>query len=271
MPAFQFYTGDWMKDPNLRRCSLAARGVWIDMICLMFDSEVRGVLATNGVAWSEREIAATISGETSQILTGVEELLRKGVVSRDDSEANSTGIPGAIFSRRMVRDEKIRQANRDRQDRFRGKALHNGTCNASVTPHVTPLSHRSSSSSAITKQEPALPRPDSLKEPGAVLPEMVAQAVMDRSRLAGMGLSVVLHRVAKLAMDAGEDGEALAERMVKAWDDFLQAKPRLKWFPGAEKFFGEMWESPAAWPWEKGCEPAVARGKRKYATPEVPE
>ena len=32
LPAFQFYPGDWRKDPNLCRCSHAAKGVWIDMI-----------------------------------------------------------------------------------------------------------------------------------------------------------------------------------------------------------------------------------------------
>ena len=30
LPAFQFYPGDWRKDPNLCRCSHAAKGVWID-------------------------------------------------------------------------------------------------------------------------------------------------------------------------------------------------------------------------------------------------
>lgn len=27
LPAFQFYPGDWRKDPNLCRCSHAAKGV----------------------------------------------------------------------------------------------------------------------------------------------------------------------------------------------------------------------------------------------------
>jgi hypothetical protein len=41
LPAFQFYPGDWRKDPNLCRCSHAAKGVWIDMICLMHsDSKI---------------------------------------------------------------------------------------------------------------------------------------------------------------------------------------------------------------------------------------
>jgi hypothetical protein len=30
LPAFMFYPGDWQKDPCLRRCSKAAKSVWMD-------------------------------------------------------------------------------------------------------------------------------------------------------------------------------------------------------------------------------------------------
>ena len=39
-----FYPGDWFKDPALRSVSLAARGLWIDMLCLMFEGDHRGYL-----------------------------------------------------------------------------------------------------------------------------------------------------------------------------------------------------------------------------------
>jgi hypothetical protein len=42
LPSFQFYPGDWMKDPALRSVSLEARGLWIDMLCLLFESGRRG-------------------------------------------------------------------------------------------------------------------------------------------------------------------------------------------------------------------------------------
>lgn len=100
LPAFQFYPGDWMKDPNLRRCSHAAKGVWIDMLCLMFECDERGVLASGGVPWGLDEIARAVGGAPDVALSCVEELLAKGVASRNGS--------GAIFSRRLVRDEQIR-------------------------------------------------------------------------------------------------------------------------------------------------------------------
>lgn len=38
-PSFQFYPGDWRKNANLNRCSHAARGVWVDVLCVLHDSD----------------------------------------------------------------------------------------------------------------------------------------------------------------------------------------------------------------------------------------
>jgi hypothetical protein len=38
-PSLQFYPADWMANRNLRRCSLAARGAWMDVLCVLHDSE----------------------------------------------------------------------------------------------------------------------------------------------------------------------------------------------------------------------------------------
>lgn len=37
LPAFQFYPGDWKKDPALSSCSAATRGFWLDLICVMYE------------------------------------------------------------------------------------------------------------------------------------------------------------------------------------------------------------------------------------------
>jgi len=100
-PYFPFYPGDWMKHPGLRRCSKAAKGTWVDMLCLMFECEDRGVLASGGEPWSDEDIAAAIGGDISEGLACISELLRKGVAHRNQA--------GAIFSPDMVRDEQIRR------------------------------------------------------------------------------------------------------------------------------------------------------------------
>lgn len=102
LPAFQFYPGDWRKDPDLSRCSKAAKGVWVDMMCLMFECEERGVLATGGLPWTNEEIAAAVGGDLTGALTCIQELLDKRVAHRNES--------GAVYSRRMVRDEHKRKS-----------------------------------------------------------------------------------------------------------------------------------------------------------------
>lgn len=101
LPSFQFYPGDWLKDPNLRRCTKSARGVWIDMVCLSFECEERGVFAASGEPWPDGDIAAAIGGDIAENLRAIDELLAKGVCSRNNS--------GAIFCRRVVRDEQKRR------------------------------------------------------------------------------------------------------------------------------------------------------------------
>jgi len=101
IPWFSFYVGDWQKDPNLRRCSHAAKGVLIDMLCLAFECEERGVLATNGEGWTREEIAQAVGGDPAQTVACIDELTLKGVIKRDDK--------GRFYSSRMVRDEHKRQ------------------------------------------------------------------------------------------------------------------------------------------------------------------
>lgn len=96
-PAFQFYPKEWIWDLNLRECSIAARGLWADMMCLMHDGEPYGHLSASP------ELMLRVAGIPASIYAAlVDELERKGVFSRTDA--------GVIYSRRMVRDEARRIA-----------------------------------------------------------------------------------------------------------------------------------------------------------------
>lgn len=96
-PWFKFFIGDWSKAPELRRCSKSTKGVWIDMICLAYECEEIGVFQTSNVPWSDSDIAVAIGGDLAENLRAIEELLAKGVCSRNQA--------GAIFCRRIVREE----------------------------------------------------------------------------------------------------------------------------------------------------------------------
>ena len=59
-PSFQFYPGDWQANSNLRRCTHAEKGVWGDVMCLLHDQEIYGVLR-----WSLKEIAQAVGCSVS--------------------------------------------------------------------------------------------------------------------------------------------------------------------------------------------------------------
>jgi len=169
LPAFQFYTGDWMKDANLRRCTHAAKGVWIDILCLMFDSEERGVLVSRRRAWGDDEIVLAVGGDSAIVRACLEELTSKGVAGRRKD--------GALYSKRMVRDEEIRLKNVTNGGKGGNKELmrkrteaanktDNPDIDPNINPEITPSSSFSSSDDNIKKEEDAslLARPQDVEE-----------------------------------------------------------------------------------------------------------
>lgn len=102
LPAFQFYPGDWMKDPALRSVSLAARGLWIDMLCLMHESARRGYLQhATGKPVTAEQLARMTGCSTDDVSRLLQELTTSGVFSCTEH--------GVIYSRRFVREENKRR------------------------------------------------------------------------------------------------------------------------------------------------------------------
>lgn len=117
-PAFQFYTKDWRTNPKLRRCSPAARGVWVDLMCLLHDAEEYGVLR-----WPLKDLASSVGASMAH----VRELVDKGVLKGSDQgvgpyiytpkHAGKLGDPVVLveassdpcwYCSRFVRDEWVR-------------------------------------------------------------------------------------------------------------------------------------------------------------------
>lgn len=99
-PSFQFYPSDWLRDTALRSCSTGARGLWIDMICFMHEGSPYGYLKVSDKVILPSNLARMV-GETLEVVEGwLHELEEAGVYDVDN---------GAIYSRRMIRDEELRQ------------------------------------------------------------------------------------------------------------------------------------------------------------------
>lgn len=97
-PWMKFYPSDWRSDQALRVCSLAARGLWIEMLCVMHTAIPYGHLLINGSPVSDTQLAMLAGIPSEQVAALVGELETAGVFSRTSK--------GVIYSRRMTRDEK---------------------------------------------------------------------------------------------------------------------------------------------------------------------
>jgi len=102
-PWMKWYPSDWRGEPKLRMCSLAARGLWADMISYMHEGQPYGHFTIEGHAPNTAEIAALVSRPLGEVEIALAELDERQVFSRTPD--------GVIYSRRMVRDEE--KARRD--------------------------------------------------------------------------------------------------------------------------------------------------------------
>ena len=128
-PAFQFYPADWRSNAKLRRCSDAARGAWMDVLCVLHDSDEYGV-----ARYPLTELARA-AGVPLRLL---KELVAKDVLKGADkdapayvftpSHAGKDGEPVTLvdesagpcwYCTRFVRDEHVRQ-KRGASTRFSG-------------------------------------------------------------------------------------------------------------------------------------------------------
>jgi uncharacterized phage protein (TIGR02220 family) len=106
MPALQFYPADWRKDLAVQALGYHDRGVWFEMLCLMHESSERGVMLINGAPIAEDVIARLLGLDNQTFNHTLGTLLTYGVAKRRQDD-------NAIFSKRMVDDEKLCQVRRE--------------------------------------------------------------------------------------------------------------------------------------------------------------
>jgi hypothetical protein len=120
-PSIQFYFGDWRSNAKLRRCTWAQRGVWLEVMGLMHDSDWYGVLQ-----WPLRDIAQAVGCPLSilqalaarDVMKGADPGQRCTAYTFTPTHAGQSGEPVILipeqdgplwYSSRMVLDEYLRQ------------------------------------------------------------------------------------------------------------------------------------------------------------------
>ena len=98
LPWFKFQPAAWRGDQALRAVSLAARGLWIECLCIMHEAKPYGHLVLNGKPIDEMTLARMTGVPVDEVRALMAELRQAGVLSMA-----STGV---ILSRRMVKDHE---------------------------------------------------------------------------------------------------------------------------------------------------------------------
>lgn len=120
LPWIKFYPSDWQAEPTLKGCSLASKGLWLEMLGLMAHSVKHGYLCqfNSPEPLSVKELALTAGAEAEEVEECLNELRTKGVFS--------VCPKGLIYSRRLLKDAKRRkrQAKAQREKRERERVNH---------------------------------------------------------------------------------------------------------------------------------------------------
>lgn len=126
LPYMPFFPSDWIRDT---RClCVATRGVWVDILCELWHAPQRGTKTMTIAQW-----ARAVGCSTEEFKAALQELESQSIpnITRD-SDAQVT-----LLSRRMIRDEKVRELKNLRQKKYRDKEARDGVVDASVTPYIS--------------------------------------------------------------------------------------------------------------------------------------
>lgn len=131
LPYMQFYVDDWKSELGLMLCSLAARGLWIEVLGAMHQAGRSGVLA--GTA---DQISRVCRCTASDVVTALSELRLNGVAEVEEHD----GGVYTIVCRRMRRESRERAQNAERQARF--QAVRKQCVNGAITGGITAFKRR---------------------------------------------------------------------------------------------------------------------------------
>lgn len=241
-PSFQFYPNDWTSNPNLRRCTFAEKGIWLDVMCLMHDQEPYGILR-----WPLKEIAEAVKCRPADLSA----LVRKGVLKGDDKRlidpfiyvprsGRKDGEPvellaaqdGPIwYSSRMVKDEYVRT--------IRGESTRFGEEQGAAPkvahkPSPKPPLGDGSSSSSSSSSSPSVKGDTPLKPPAWTPPDWVpaeqwADFVKHRKAMRGVPFTDaardgVIRELAKFRAMGYDPAQLLETSVVRGWRTVFEPK-----------------------------------------------
>lgn len=210
-----FDTEYWLSDPVLKALPLDVKGLWIDMLCYIWESADRGVMVKpTGEIYTHEEILRLLGKESSVGENWLDMLIENGLCGvRDD---------GAVFSRRMVRDEAIREKRREAGKK--GGDVTKAKVFDATPVQQPPMQKPEEKPEEQTKQGTVgEQQPDLFPEesPPPLTPEQQAKAEKAKKYKYAEFVTLTRDEYAKLCAQYSEEG---AKRMIEILDNYKGSK-----------------------------------------------
>lgn len=219
-PWLKFYPRDWRGDQALRAVSLSARGLWMEMLCVMHEASPYGHLVLGGHAVSNDVLARMAGTGVDEVSALLIELESAGVLSRTRK--------GVVYSRRMVKD-------RNRAEKGR-KAVSKRWAQGAENLDEKPQPNRSPNRKPITQKPEA--RSQNKKREGKPLskngvpdwlPRMewdgfVAMRAKIKKPLTDRAAVMVMRTLSELRDHGHDPGAVLDQSTMHCWQDLYPIK-----------------------------------------------
>ena len=234
-PWLKFYPRDWRGDQALRACSVAARGLWIEMLCIMHEAQPYGHLILGGRAVSG-DVLARVSGlgadECGELLA---ELESAGVLSRTRK--------GIIYSRRMVKDHSRAEKGRKSVNRRWNERAENKPKNSTPnrTPNRTPITQKPEARVRKKDKPSSLTREDKSSLSARELPDWLPREAWTgfeemrrkiKKPLTDRAAAMAIRKLGTLRLEGHDPAEVLDQSTLNCWQDLYPLKATADWGGG---------------------------------------
>ena len=208
-------TGEWLNNPRINNLSYEIRGIWLTMLCYMWDSPTRGIMAdSKGGIYTKMQILQTLKIDALTL----QQLVDSGLLAIDEN--------GAYYSPDMVRQEQISQIRRSA-----GRKGGEITKSKNITPKepqstpiepIQPIIVEPPPKAQESDTEPGLFGYDDLPAPPPELtPKQKEKAEKAKKHKYGEFVTMTRDEYAKLCEKYGEDE---TRGMIEILDNYVGSK-----------------------------------------------
>ncbi len=210
-------TGEWLNSPRINSLSYEIRGIWLTMLCYMWESPTRGIMAhSNGKPYKKAQIQRELNVDP----IALEILIESGLLAVDGN--------GAYYSPEILHRERISNIRRNA-----GRKGGESTKVKVFAPQHEPVPPQAPTviepppeklNNPTPAQEPVLFGSDEVPEiPPELTPEQKEKAEKAKKHKYGEFVSMTRDEYAKLCEKYGEED---TKGMIEILDNYVGSKGR---------------------------------------------